>query len=176
MTTPQLHTAIVRALGTVVVSHSDIGRKPLCLDLTLPAPPRLRIYAYSLVAAAGTTRSHEYKALLRVPRQARNEYGSFDHSDGRFTIALAYRGDLDVFVLWDASLHSRFKNGGNIQVRDTTVLAAAASGRAEQLRVLTSGITEIVLACTSSMLLRTLDDRVRWTGGVTEAEWHRSET
>ena len=176
MSTSQLHAAIVRALGATVVTHTDLRRKPFSIDLALPAPPRLRVYAYSLVAAAGTTRSREYKAVLRVPQQRRDEYGSFDHSDGRFTIVLAFRSDLDVFVLWDASLHPRFKNGGNIQVRDTTVLTAAACGRAEQLRVLTSGITEIVLACTSSMLLRTLDDRVQWTGGVTEAEWHRSQT
>jgi hypothetical protein len=176
MSTAQLHTAIVRALGSPVLSHTDLRKKPLCIDMALPAPPRLRIYAYSLVAATGTTRSHEYKAVLRVPQQRVNEYGSFDHSDGRFTVLLAYRNDLDVFVLWDASLHPRFKNGGNIQVRDRTVLTAAATGQAEQQRVLTSGVTEIVLACTSPMLLRILDERVRWTGGVTEEEWRHSQT
>ena len=176
MTTAQLHTAIVQAFEPAVITHSDVRKKPLCVDMELPAPPHLRIYAYSLVAATGTTRSHEYKAVLRVPQQRRDEYGSFDHSEGRFTILLAYRSDLDVFVLWDASLHLRFKNGGNIQVKDTTVLTAAACGQSEQQRVLTSGVTEIVLACTSTMLLRTLDERVRWTGGITEEEWRRSQT
>jgi len=175
MSTAQLHATIVHALGPTVLTHTDARRKPLCVDLALPAPPRLRIYAYSLVAATGTTRAHEYKAVLRVPHQRIDEYGSFDHSDGRFTVLLAYRSDLDVFVLWDASLHPRFKNGGNIQVRDTTVLTAATCGQSEQQRVLTSGVTEIVLACTSAMLLRTLDERVRWTGGVTEDEWRRSQ-
>ena len=114
--------------------------------------------------------------MLRVPQQPVGAYGSFDHSDGRFTVALAYRSDLDVFVLWDAGLHAQFKNGGNIQVRDTTVLTAAAVGRAEQLRTLASGITEVVLACTSSNLLQTLDERICWTGGVTEVEWARSQS
>lgn len=175
MSTPLIHAAILKALGNAVANHSDPRKKPLCIDLVLPAPPRIRMYAYSLVAAAGTTRSREYKAVLRVPHQRPDEYASFDHSDGRFTVVLGYRPDLDVFVLWDASLHPRFKAGGNIQVRDTTVLTAAAAGFAEQQRVLTSGITEIVLACTSSNLLATLDARVQWTGGVTEAEWALSQ-
>jgi len=45
----------------------------------------------------------------------------------------------------DAALHPQFKNGGNVQVKDTTVLTAAALGRASQLRVL-SGATELVIA------------------------------
>ena len=63
--------------------------------------------------------------------------------------------DLDVFVLWDASVHERFKHGGNMQVKDTLVAQAAATGRAEQRRRLRSGITEIVFACRSSCLPRT---------------------
>ena len=104
--------------------------------------------------------------MLRVPKQAVGAYDSFDHSDGRLALVVGYRADLDVFVFWDASLHPRFKNGGNIQVRDSTVNAAAATGRAEQHRPLSSGIVEVVIACQSWNLAQALSDRVALTGGI----------
>jgi len=94
-------------------------------------------------------------------------YGTFDHSGGRLAVLVAYRDDLDVFVLWDASLHFRFKNGGNIQIRTDTVMTAAATGLAEQRRTLTSiNAVEIVLVCQSHTLVDTLQRRVALTGGV----------
>jgi hypothetical protein len=172
--TEGLHMAFLRPLGASVIVHSRAGEKPLCVDLALPNPPRLRLYMYTLVGGVGTVRPNEYKAVLRVPGQAVGAYDSFDHSDGRLALLVGYRADLDVFVLWDASLHPRFKNGGNIQVRDITVHAAAATGRAEQTRPLSSGITEVVIACQSSNLAQAIDDRVAWTGGVTEGQWASS--
>lgn len=154
------------ALGTAVKSHSAIHDKPLCIDLISPYPPRLRVYLYGLVGGVGTVRPNEYKAVLRLRGQAVGEYASFDHSGGRFTLVVGYRADLDVFVLWDASLHHKFKNGGNIQVQASTVHEAAVSGRADQKRTLTSvKVTELVIACQSSSLTQALDDRIAWTGG-----------
>jgi len=172
--TTDLHMAFLRPLGSAVLRHSGTGDKPLSVDLALPNPPRLRVYMYTLVGGVGTVRPNEYKAVLRVPGQPVGAYDSFDHSDDRLALLIGYRADLDVFVLWDASLHPRFKNGGNIQVRDTTVHAAASSGRAEQRRPLSSGITEIVIACQSWTLAAAIDDRVAWTGGVREAKWATS--
>ena len=163
--TEHLHNAFLQPLGDAVLRHSATIEKPLSVDLALPNPPRLRVYMYTLVGGVGTVRPNEYKAVLRVPRQAVGAYDSFDHSDGRLALLVGYRADLDVFVLWDASLHPRFKNGGNIQVRDTTVHAAASSGRAEQKRPLSTKITEVVIACQSWSLLQAIDDRVAWTGG-----------
>src|SRR5687768_18335551 len=108
--TASLHGAFVGALAGAVVSHSDINSKPLTVDLALPNPPRLRVYMYTLVGGVGTVRPNEYKAVLRVPRQPVGAYDSFDHSDGRVALLVGYRADLDVFVLWDASLHPKFKN------------------------------------------------------------------
>jgi hypothetical protein len=169
-----LHEAFLRPLASRVVAHSALDRKPLEVDLQLPLPPRLRVYLYNLVRGAGTTRGFEYKAVLRVRGQKVGEYGWFDHSDHRCALVVGYRQDLDVFVLWDASLHPRFKNGGNIQVRDTTVLHAAATGRAEQTRSLSSGVDEVVIACQSWSLARAIDDRVSWTGGFAEGQWATS--
>ena len=150
-----------------VVLHGELTSKPLNLDLALPLPRHLRLYLYSLVVG-GNRRPGEFKAVLRVPGQVVGEYGTFDHSGDRLAVLAAYRNDLDVFVLWDASLHERFKNGGNMQVKDTVVAQAAATGWAEQRRPLRSGSTEIVFACRSSTLPRAIADRVAWTGGVTK--------
>ena len=174
--TKDLHKAFLRPLEDATLYHSSIREKPLCVDLVLPNPPRLRVYMYTLVGGVGTVRPNEYKAVLRVPGQAVGAYDSFDHSAGRLALLVGYRADLDVFVLWDASLHPRFKNGGNIQVRDVTVLAAAASGRAEQRRPLLSGITEVVIACQSCNLPQAIDDRVAWTGGGKEHSWASSQS
>lgn len=165
--TARLHRAFLDGLRDHILAHGDLNTKPLELDLALPLPPYLRLYLYSLVVG-GRSRRGEFKAVLRVPGQLVGGYGTFDHSGGQLAMLAAYRSDLDVFVLWDASLHERFKHGGNMQVKDTVVAQAAATGWAEQRRQLRSGITEIVLACRSSSLPRALADRVTWTGGITE--------
>ena len=165
--TVRLHQAFLDAVDGHLVGHGDLNTKPLSLDLALPLPPHLRLYLYSLVVG-GKSRPGEFKAVLRVPGQVVGEYGTFDHSGDRLAVLAAYREDLDVFVLWDASLHERFKHGGNMQVKDTVVAHAAATGWAEQRRPLRSGITEIVFACRSSSLPRAIADRITWTGGMME--------
>lgn len=168
--TAKLHRALLEPLGTSVVAHSKLDAKPMTLDLVLPLPPRLRVYMYSLVLG-GSNRPNEFKAVLRVPGQAVGSYDSFDHAGDRLAILIAYRTDLNVFVIWDASLHPKFKNGGNIQVRDTTVYSAAALGNCYQERVLTTGARELVIACQPKQLSQAICDRVLTTGGVGEGEW-----
>jgi hypothetical protein len=170
--TEELHLAFVSPLRTFLIGHSEISNKPLLVDLALPKPPRLRLYIYSLVGGVGTVRDTEYKAVLRLPRQPIGEYASFDHSGDRVTLVAGYRADLDVFVFWDASLHSRFKNGGNIQVMAQTVHDAAAYGTARQARRLSRGrVVEEVIACRSPSLPEALDRRVATTGGGEAGSW-----
>jgi hypothetical protein len=170
LVTRELHEALLHALGGAVSWHSGLDDKPLLLDLLLPLPPRLRVYMYSLVVG-GPNRRGEYKVVVRVPGQLVGKYDSFDHSGSRLALLIGYRVDLDVFVLWDASLHSRFKNGGNIQVRGATVYSASGSGRAIERRRLSGGRTEVVIACQSGGLSRALDDRVSWTGVSAKELW-----
>jgi len=165
--TVRLHRTFLSALGDRVLAYSDPEAKPLEVDLALPLPRHLRLYLYSLVVG-GKNRPGEFKVVLRVPGQAVGEYGSFDHSGDRLVVLAAYREDLDVFVLWDASLHERFKHGGNQQVKDSVVAQAAATGWADQRRPLRSGLTELVFACRSSTLPRAIAERNSWTGGVFE--------
>jgi hypothetical protein len=121
---------------------------------------------YNLIAGTSNARDDEYKVTLRLRGQRADTYESFDHSNDRVVLLVAYRDDLDVFVLWGASLHPRFKNGSNIQVHADTVMAAAASGLAEQQRRLFRIRTvETVLACQSRTLVRTVLRRVALTGG-----------
>lgn len=165
-----VHEAFLKALEGAVANHSDPARKPLLVDLLPPEPLRLRIYMYSLVGGAGERARREYKVVLRVPAQSVGAYGSFDHSGDRFTTVIGYDADLDVFVLWDASLHPRFKNGGNLQVRDDVVRTAAAVGIAESIRTLTGRTREVVFACQTSVLRRALHARIASTGGLLEGE------
>lgn len=165
--TRKLHRAFLDALDGHVLAHSGVESKPLEIDLLLPLPRYLRVYLSSLVVG-GKRRPWEFKVVLRVPGQVVGKYASFDHSGNRLVVLAAYRDDLDVFVLWDASLHERFKHGGNLQVKDTVVAQAAATGWAEQRRGLRSGATEMVFACRSSTLPRALAHRSAWTGGVVE--------
>jgi hypothetical protein len=171
-----LHQALLSALGSRVAHHSDLARKPLLIDLASPEALRLRVYAYSLVGGVGERARREYKVVLRVPRQAVGSYGSFDQTDGRFSTVIGYDASLDVFVLWDASLHPRFKNGGNLQVRDDVVRTAAAAGYAQTIRLLTAGAREAVFACQSSGLITTLRARIATTGGLMEGECLTSPT
>lgn len=169
--TPDLNLAFLSPFGDRAVAVSDVDSKPLLVDLRLPLPPRLRLYMYYLVGGVGTKRDHEYKAVLRLRGQQVGTYESFDHSEGRLALIVGYREDLDVFVLWDASLHPRFKNGGNIQVHADTVMRAAASGYAEQhRRLVVAGTTEVVLACQSSNLPEVVERRLLLTGGIPHAE------
>ena len=165
--TRELQQQFLRALAPLVLAHSDVDVKPLTVDLALPLPPRIRVYLYTLVE--GGSRK-EFKAVLRVPGQAVDEYGSFDHSLGRIVLLVGYRADLDVFVLWDAGLHARFKNGGNIQVKDTTVYCAAALGRADQTRQLTTRAEEIVVACQSWTLKQAVIYRMALMGRIDRSQ------
>lgn len=168
--TARLNLAFLAPFRTSVEHHSEVRDKPLLVDLRHPHPPRLRVYLYTLVHGAGERRRQEYKIVLRTRGQPVNTYGSFDHSAERFTIVAGYDVSLDVFVLWDAVLHPRFKNGGNLQVRDEVVRAAAALGVAEQIRRLSNSNRELVLACQSSSLVRAIEARVASTGGLGENE------
>jgi len=169
--TPALHARFLAPFGGAVLKHSDLSEKPLEVELAPPHPPLLRVYLFNLVGGVGTVRDWEYKVSLRAPGQVVGEYASFSQAGGRIAMLVGYRDDLDVFVFWDATLHPRFKHGGNVAVHTNTVLEAAALGRATQHRTARlMSTTEVVLACQSSTLAETVASRVMQTGGVSNAD------
>ncbi|HEY3546008.1 MAG TPA: hypothetical protein VGK17_07930 [Propionicimonas sp.] len=163
--TVEVHTRFIGALGDRVLRHGDVGSKPLDVDLAPPLPTSVRLYMFSLVEG-GASRPHEYKAVLRVPGQRVGEYASFKHGGHRLAVLCAYRDDLDVFVVWDASLHPRFKQGGNVRVDKDVVLRGAATGWAEQRRrVRLVRSWETIYACQPRYLERALRESMLTGGG-----------
>lgn len=165
--TKRLHLTFIESLNGRVIEHDEVATKPLHVVMAPPLPYQLRVYLYSLVMG-GNARKSELKVNLRVPGQQVGEYASFDFSDDRLVLLVGYHPPLDVFVLWDASLYPRFKHGGNVQVKEETVVHAAINGIAEQRRRLASGITEVIFACRPNTLAQAISARVAWTGGVSE--------
>ncbi len=163
--TVEIQTRFIGSLGDRVIAHGDLETKPLDVDLAPPLPTLVRLYMFSLVDG-GATRPYEYKAVVRAPKQRVGEYASFEHGGHRLAVLAAYREDLDVFVLWDASLHAQFKHGGNIQVSKETVVHAAATGWAEQKRRLRlAKAIETVYACQPRYLERALRELMLTAGG-----------
>jgi hypothetical protein len=158
---PDLHRAFLAPLGDAVLWTSDLRKKPLDVDLALPLPPRLRVYAYNLVNADGRKRRNEHKIVVRVPGLRTGERGSFDFTGDRLVILCGYSAELDVFVLWDASLHPTFVKAMNIQVRSETVFNALMGDIVQQQRnIKTMGATETVLATLPAGLPRCLQQRI----------------
>lgn len=153
-----LHRRLAAALGpTNVLSHSDWDTKPFEIDLASPLPQRVRVYMYNATRPPGGRPLGEHKVQLIVPGQARDQRGSFDHSDGRIVMLVGYAAEEDVFVLWDAGLYADFAWSRNVQVKAETIISASAGKIATQERHLRppSGktVTETVVAVRSRDLM-----------------------
>jgi hypothetical protein len=163
-----LSQPVLAALGDAVAASSDSDLAPLEIDLVAPNPPRLRLNLFSLLDG-GRVRHTEFKINVRLPGGRDKEYSSFDYSRGRLPVLMAYHSGLATFVLWDAQMHRRVLHAGNMQVKKSTVEAAALHGWATQARRSgDSDLFEIVIACRPRHLLRALNRRLQWAGGLPE--------
>lgn len=154
-----LHRCFLDALGDAVVSHSDIGEKPLEVDLKSPLPPKIRAYIYNATYPPGGRAMGEHKIQLIVPGQERNERGNFDSSGGRIPLLIGYRPDLELFILWDADLYVDFAYSRNVQVKPETIYEAFAQGIGRQGRNLRVGEKEIVVVADRRHLANALIER-----------------
>ncbi|WP_436090673.1 helix-turn-helix domain-containing protein [Devosia sp. LjRoot16] len=156
LTVEDMHRKFVGALGDQVVSHSDLAKKPLDLDLAHPLPRRVRLYLFNATRPAGGRPVGEHKIQLILPDQKRGARGKFAHDDGRFVILAGYAAEDEVFALWDAGLYDDFAYSRNVQIKAETITAASIGTVAEQLRMLrpkgADPTTEIVLASDTSHL------------------------
>lgn len=162
-----IHQRFMDGLGDAVTGHSELGQKPLELDLKAPLPGRVRLYLFNATRPAGGRPLGEHKIQLILPGQQRGQRGTLDHGDGRFAVLAGYSVEDDVFILWDAGLYDNFAWSRNVQVKAETITTASAGMLAEQTRVLrprgAPQSTETVVACTSQMLAEGLARRVELT-------------
>ena len=158
-----LHSTFLAALGSAVVSFSDIGTKPLEVDLSNPLPPKLRVYMYNATYPPGGRTMGEHKIQLIVPGQARYERGNFDGSAGRIPLLVGYRADLQIFMLWDAELYVNFSYSRNVQIMPETVYEGFAQGIAKQQRSLWTSDKEIVIASDARHLAKAILERQKET-------------
>ncbi len=164
MTPTELHAEFLAALSGLVVGHSDLGVKPLELEMEGPLPLRARVYMYNATRPPGGRPAGEYKVQLIVPNHARRERGDFDHSDGRTVLLIGYATEEAVFVLWDAGAYRDFAYSRNVQVKSETILTAFSRGIGLQERRLRPGggpmVQETVVAATGEHLAKAIGMRV----------------
>ena len=164
--TSDLNARFLAALGNSVVRADPVNSPVLTLELAPPLPAALRVYLFNSTNPPGGRVTPEHKIQLMVPGQGRADRGNFDTSGGRSVVAAGYVQDLDVYVLWDASLHRDFAFSTNAQVRTERVLQAAATGAiATQERRLQLG-TETVIVAPAARLAEALMMRFPDVPGV----------
>lgn len=159
LSTAELNARFIAALGDRVERTDSVTSPVLNLELKPPLPPVLRAYLFNSTNPSGGRSTPEHKIQLMMPGQHRDERGNFDTSAGRAVIMAGYVDDLNVFILWDASLHHDFAFSKNAQVRTETVMAAVDSGGiATQERQLKLG-TETVIVVPSALLADAIELR-----------------
>ncbi len=164
MTPSELHAEFLTALGNLVVEYSDLGVKPLELEMEGSLPARVRVYMYNATRPPGGRPAGEYKVQLIVPNHERGQRGNFDLSDGRTVLLVGYAAEEAVFVLWDAGAYRDFGYSRNVQVKSETILAAFAGEIGLQERELRprGGVTvlETVVTATADRLAEAIAKRV----------------
>jgi hypothetical protein len=160
---PTLHGRFLEALAPAVVSHGDIERKPLEVDLENPLPPKLRVYIYNATYPPGGRTTGEHKIQLIVPGQNRGERGKFDSSGGRIPLLVGYRADMGIFMIWDAEIYVDFAYSRNVQVKPETVYEAFAQGIGRQRRNVRHQPAETVITADASHLRDAILERQQET-------------
>lgn len=144
------HRLFLDALGESVVAHSEITHRPLEVEINKPFPLKLRVYLFTCSNPPGGRSPDEYKFNLNVPGQVGR--GNFDTSDNAFIILAGYLADedpdMDVWILWDASMHKNFAMNSNVQTKAELINNA----RFEKVATLQKNNGEIVVAARSKYL------------------------
>ena len=145
------HQKFVNSLGTAVVFQSDLNQRPLEIEINRPFPLKVRVYLFTCSNPPGGRSPNEYKFNLNVPGQ--NGRGNFDTSDTCFVLLAAYvedeDPDMDVWVLWDATMHKNFAMNANVQTKAELIQRA----RLEKVAALEKTNGEIVIAARSKYLV-----------------------
>src|SRR5574344_250863 len=154
-----IHEIFINALGSYVKSHSNVGERPLIIDLLEPLPITIVVYLFQATNPPGGRTFHEYKINLNVPDQIRGKKGNFDESKG-IVILASYISDLDIFVLYDAYKHKQFAYNANVQCKDKLIYEACQKNIAKSVK--NNG--ELLIACRSKYLVNALKERFKYIG------------
>jgi hypothetical protein len=154
---PDLHQAVLDALGSDVESHGPLEVVPFRLKTR--GVLKVAIWAFNLTSPPGGRHPAESKIQLIAPGQGRDERGNLDPPDGCAPILLGFGADEDLFVLWDAYLHVNFAFSKNVQVRARPLEDAHTFGIGEMSRKLRTG-TEKIIAARADHLGQALAERI----------------
>lgn len=168
-----LNRRVVRALRGVlqkVPSDADLAVKPLELDLLLPLPPRLRIYAFMATQHASERQPDTYKVqLTHVSRTPEGMRWKFSRADGARPVLLGFAAALDLFILWDADVNDAgegFTYSKSIQAPPEVVYGALAHGIATDTRRVRAVGEERIVAVRRSRLAEGLLRRIELSNGT----------
>jgi hypothetical protein len=151
-----LHRRSITALGSSVLSHSELDRRPLELELQHPLPSKVRLYLFTLTHPPGGRTVGEHKIQIILPGQKRAERGELNFSGSRFVLLAGLEPEWNVFVLWDARHYRNIPHSRNVQVKAATVYEAYVHKMALQKRRLWGGVSETIVACTKDSLASAL--------------------
>ena len=162
----ELHDRFIAALApSTFISSSTDSAGELVLELRSPLPNRVRVYIYNATNPPGGRATPEHKIQPSLTGQEKGERGNFDWLEVDFVLLCGYVREHDVFVFWDASLHTDFTRFKNLQVRTDNVLSAATTGvLVRQNRSLRTG-SEVVI-CTPRQLVPTAIAERASAGGI----------
>lgn len=161
--TKEIHNRFISALDRFIIWHSSLVEKPLLIDLRLPLPKKVRVYAYNATHPPGGRTLGEHKIQLIVPGQQKRERASFDFSGGRMVLLVGYAADSEVFILWDAGLYPNFSHSRNVQVHPETIVTAIVGKIGTQERRIRGQGIETVVTANSAKLADALKMRVELT-------------
>lgn len=124
----ELHERFVAAVGPDAVVWADTDDAgELVIELRSPLPRRVRVYIYNATDAQGPVRKSEHRIQLILAGQGKGGRANFDRSEVDLVLLCGYALKHDIFVFWDASLHTDFAYSKNLQVRSENVVGAAAA-------------------------------------------------
>lgn len=153
LSSPELYERFVSSLGPELVScplSTPKSLKPFELACESPLPPVIRVYLFNCTEHPSERRQGDYRIQLKLPGQRKRERGSLALDPGVFVLLAGYAADFDIFILWDANVHSDFAHSKGVQVRGGTIHRAAIRGTETQRRRVRPGsgsyIEQIVAA------------------------------
>lgn len=161
VSTCEMHSYFISALGDTIAWHSALDKKPLEVDVINPYSLRFRVYMYNCTSPLGKRPKDEYKLQLIVPMQKHGVKGEFDYSDERIVLLIAYAvlyniAEEGVFVLFDALRHQNFAYSANLQVKADIINQALV----EPISIGRKNSGEVIVAAQREHLCEAIDKRL----------------